>query len=184
MRSSCGCGRAFASAVLAVGLALAAVPVASADPEVLPDPPIPGVEDPPPAVLGVEDPAPVGDADAAQTACGQFAIALDYSASNYTDFANGLALGNQYADPEVAEANTVGRTALRQSAVTAMDAANTPGLAPEIASPMHAWSVDATKLLLMMAVRANVDAINNVATEMNDDTSAVQLACSQAGSRA
>jgi hypothetical protein len=173
MRSSCGCGRALASAVLAVGLALAVVPVASADPEGLPDPPAPGVE----------DPAPVADADAMPLACGQFAIALDYSASNYTDFANGLALGNPYADPEVADANTVGRTALRQAAVTVMEAANTPGLAPDIASPMHAWSVDATKLLVMMAVRASVDSINNVATELNDDATAVQLACSQAGTR-
>ena len=74
---------------------------------------------------------------------------LDGSSNYYGDFADSIE-GSDYSDPAVASSNVVGRTALRQSAAVAMDAANTPGLQPEIADPMRIWSLGATKLLVKM----------------------------------
>ncbi len=65
-------------------------------------------------------------------ACRQFGSALDLAASNYEDFAYATAgSGNavNYQDPNVAQSNLLGRTALREAAGTALDAAGDPGAA-------------------------------------------------------
>lgn len=174
---------------VAAALGLLSTPMAAADPEPFPPMPAPApAADAPvdPGPMPVADPAalPIDPADAAHEACSKFAVVLDFSSQNYVDFANELALGNQYSDPSVATANVTGRVGLRQSAVTAMSAANTPGLAPEISAPMRAWSGDATKLWAAMAVRAPVDTINKLATELNDDGTNAQMACANAGTHA
>ena len=50
-----------------------------------------------------------------------------------------------------------------------MDAANTPGLQPEVGDPMRSWSLDATKLLVKMGLRIPGDSLNTTANEMNND---------------
>jgi len=65
-----------------------------------------------------------------------------------------------------------------------MDSAGTPGLDPTVANPMRAWSADATKLLLKMALRIPGDSLNTTATEMNNDATAAQEACAAAGTHA
>ncbi|WP_234785292.1 hypothetical protein [Mycolicibacterium mucogenicum] len=77
-----------------------------------------------------------------------------------------------------------GRTALRKAAAAAMTASTTPGLQPEIAAPMRAWSVDATKLLLIMGLRGGGDTLDNAATELNNDAYDAQTACAAAGTHA
>ncbi len=89
-----------------------------------------------------------------------------------------------YADPAVSSSNVVGRTALRESAAVAMDAANTPGLQPEIADPMRIWSLGATKLLVKMGLRIPGESLNSTATEMNNQATKVQQACAAAGTHA
>ena len=92
--------------------------------------------------------------------------------------------GSNYNDPAVQSSNEVGRTALRQAAGVAMDSANTPGLDPSIADPMRAWSADATKLLLKMALHISGESLNTTATEMNTDATNAQQACAAAGTHA
>jgi hypothetical protein len=205
---------ALAASLIGYGIALAVVPTASADPgdPVLPAPPPPGLGPPaqadaapvqpapPPPGLGPPaqaDAAPPGmfgggaqpadGGDSAKTACAQFARALNFASINYEDFAYSIA-GNgssvDYADPNVQSNNVAGRTALRVAAASAMDAAATPGLSPDIANPMRLWSVDAAKLLVMMGVRGNGDVINSSATDVNNDTKNVQMACAAAGTHA
>jgi hypothetical protein len=184
--------RALAASFIAFGIGLALVPTASADPTdpVQPAPPAPGpvvqADAPVPGLPGDGVP-PVDGGDAAKTACAQFARALNYAAVNYGDFADSIA-GNgtyvNYGDPTVQTNNAVGRTALRQAATVAMDAAATPGLAPEIANPMRAWSMNAAKLMLVMGVRAGGDTIDGAATDVNNNTHDVQMACAQAGTHA
>jgi hypothetical protein len=65
-----------------------------------------------------------------------------------------------------------------------MDAANTPDLDPAMGDPMRAWSADATKLLLKMALRIPGDSLNTTATEMNNDATNAQQACAAAGTHA
>jgi hypothetical protein len=65
-----------------------------------------------------------------------------------------------------------------------MDAANTPGLDPAIGQPMRAWSADATKLLIKMAVHIPGDSLNTTATEMNTDATNAQQTCAAAGTHA
>lgn len=129
--------------------------------------------------------APTSDnADpAAVTACAAFAQALDGTSVYYGEFADSFE-GSSYSDPAVNDSNVVGRTALRQAAALAVEAANTPGLQPEIADPMRQWSVDATKLLVKMGLRIPGESLNTTATEMNDDATKVQMACAQAGTHA
>lgn len=123
---------------------------------------------------------------AAVAACSQFADVLDATSVYYGDFADSLDAfaAENYSDPAVAGTNTMGRTALRQGAGVALNAANTPGLAPAVAGPMRSWSFDATKLLVKMGLRGGRDSLNVTADEMNNDAVAVQLACAGAGTHA
>ena len=174
-------------AIFAALPALAAVPIASADPgDPAPVDPVSG-----------NAPAPVADPagadlspdthDAVSTACRQFGAALDLAATNYEDFAYATAgSGNavNYADPQVVQSNLLGRTALREAAGTALDAAGTPGLPGDVADPMRAWSLHATKLVLIMGLRGGGDSLNNAATDLNTDANNVQMACALNGSHA
>ncbi|BBX20310.1 hypothetical protein [Mycolicibacterium duvalii] len=130
-------------------------------------------------------PAPA--APEAVAACTQFARALDLASLSYSDFANALALGQarpDYSDPTVSSSNTYGRTGLREAVGVALTASRTPGLAPQIAAPMRSWALSATKLVLLMGLRAGVDRFNHNADQINGETEAVQKACADAGTRA
>lgn len=120
---------------------------------------------------------------AALQACGQFAEVLDTSSSYYGDFADSFE-GSSYSDPAVDSSNVTGRTALRQSAAVAMQAAQTPGLDSSIADPMRVWSLGASKLLVKMGLRISGDSLNSTATEMNNQAEQVQQACANAGTHA
>jgi hypothetical protein len=161
---------------LAFGIGMTVVPAASAD-----DITVDGSASAPVQVAA----GPTSDnADpAALQACGQFAEALDGSSTYYGDFADSFE-GSSYDDPSVSSSNSVGRTALRQSAATAMTAAQTPGLDPSIADPMRIWSLGATKLLVKMGLRIPGDSLNGTATEMNNQAELVQQACANAGTHA
>ena len=168
--------RTLAASVLAFCIGLAVTPAASAD-DVGTDSSSPG-----PVVVTPADPSD-NVTDAAGTACGTFAQVLDGSSNYYGDFADSIE-GSDYSDPAVSSSNVVGRTALRQSAAVAMDAANTPGLQPEIADPMRIWSLGATKLLVKMGLRIPGESLNSTATEMNNQAEQVQQACAAAGTHA
>lgn len=130
---------------------------------------------------------PADPAPEAVAACTEFARALDLASLSYSDFANALALGEarpDYADPIVSSSNAYGRTGLREAVGVAMSAAGTPGLAPQIAAPMRAWALGATKLIVLMGLRVGVDRFNANATAINEHTEAVQQACADAGTRA
>jgi len=121
----------------------------------------------------------------AEIACSQFAGALDLAAVNYSDFADAIAgPEDNYADATVQDTNVTGRTALREAARVALEASRTPGLPPDIAAPMRSWSLHATKLLLVMGLHGGGGVLNNVATQVNDDTNTVQFACAAAGTQA
>lgn len=177
------------AAFVAVGIGLAAAPVAAAQPA-------PGSAGdgttPPPVQVDTGPPVQMSASTsdnanpAAVTACGQFADVLDATSTYYGDFADALEQNAQpnYADPYVADSNAVGRTALRQGAGVAMSAANTPGLPPDIANAMRSWSLSATKLLLKMGLRTGGDTLNVTATQMNTDATNVQMACAAAGTHA
>ena len=77
-----------------------------------------------------------------------------------------------------------GRTALRQAAAASLTASTTPGLQPDIAIPMQSWSVNATKLMILVGVRAPIDPVNGKATDLNKDAENVELACAAAGTHA
>src|SRR5882672_7105873 len=133
-------GRTIIAASVAAGVGLAVVPSAAADPGDAAGPDMPGPDMPGPVQVAGQT---SDNADpAAVQACGQFGDALDASSSYYGDFADALETYEQpdYQDPATSSSNTVGRTALRQSAAVAMDAAGTPGLSPDIADPMRSWS--------------------------------------------
>ena len=119
----------------------------------------------------------------AVTACAEFAAALDGASTYYGGFADSLE-GTNYADPGVQSTNQLGRTALRQAAGVGLDAANTPGLDPAMASPMRAWSAGATKLLVKMALHIPGESLNTTATDMNNDAVLAQEACAAAGTHA
>lgn len=166
--------RVAAASAVTVGLGLTFAPTAFADDDAAPQNPQVAV-----------DAVPVSDtaSPAAVTACGNFAQALDGAAEYYGEFSDSFE-GSDYNDPAVQSSNQVGRTALRQAAGVAMDSANTPGLDPSMADPMRAWSADATKLLLKMALRIPGDSLNTTATKMNDDATNAQQACAAAGTHA
>jgi hypothetical protein len=168
--------RALAASLFAFGIGLIAVPTASAD-DVGTDGSSAG-----PVVVTPVDPSD-NVTDAAAQACGQFAQVLDGSSTYYGDFADSFE-GSSYDDPAVDSSNAVGRTALRESAATAMTAAQTPGLDPAIAEPMRIWSLGATKLLVKMGLRISGDSLNGTATEMNNQAELVQKACAAAGTHA
>ena len=176
MKSSHVCERALAASVMAFCIGLMVIPAASAD-DLGSDPSSPG-----PVVVTPVDPSD-NVTDAAAQACGTFAQVLDGSSNYYGEFADSFE-GSDYSDPAVDSSNGVGRTALRQSAGVAMDAANTPGLQPDIAEPMRIWSLGATKLLVKMGLRIPGDSLNSTATEMNNEAEKVQTACAAAGTHA
>jgi hypothetical protein len=172
-------GRTVLAMSVAVGVGLAVAPSAAADPGDAAGPDMPG----PVQVAGQNS----DNADpAAVQACGQFGDALDASSSYYGDFADALETYEQpdYQDPATSSSNTVGRTALRQSASVALDAAGTPGLSPDIADPMRSWSFGATKLLIKMGLHGGGEGLNTTANEMNDNATKVQTACAAAGTHA
>ena len=159
--------------LVVVGVALAAAPYAAAEPGELPPAP-PGPES---STIDVAEPT----MSAAETACSQFAGSLDLAASSYSDFAD-VTSGNQwsYGDPVVASANVTSRTALREAAAAALAASATPGLQREIVGPMRRWSLQATKLLLIIGVHGNDDMTNGAASDLNDDAYKTQTACADA----
>lgn len=162
-----------ATSLISLGLGSVFIPTAYADDDPAPDP-------------GVQmNAAPTSDdaQPAAVTACSNFAQALDGAAEYYGSFSDSFE-GSDYSDPAVQSSNEVGRTALRQAAGVAMDAAGTPGLDPSIGDPMRSWSVDATKLLLKMGLHIPGDSLNTTATEMNTDATRAQEACAAAGTHA
>lgn len=169
MKSSSMCARVAAAATVALTQGCLLAPVTHADP-------------------GVEVAAPTSDAanPVAVAACEQFAAVLDATSTYYGDFADAIEAYAQpdYSDPAVQESNVTGRTALRQGAVAAMDAANSPGVPPDIANPMRAWSFDATKLLVKMGLRGGGESLNVTATELNTDAESAQQACAAAGTHA
>jgi hypothetical protein len=177
--------RAVALSFLVLGIGLAVIPTASADPT------DPDQTEQQPAGPGTGLPSTItpvsADSDpAAADACKQFSAAMNYAATNYEDFAYATAgEGNyvNYGDPNVTRSNTIGRSALREAAGVAMDASNTPGLPPEISAPMRAWSLHAGKLLVIMGLRGGGDSLNSTATELNTDARNVQMSCAAAGAR-
>jgi hypothetical protein len=168
--------RVVAASVVAFGLGLTLAPSALADDVTVDDS---GAG----AVQVAAGPTSENASPAAVQACGQFAEVLDGSSTYYGDFADAFE-GSDYADPAVSSSNTVGRTALRQSAAVSMQAAQTPGLDPAIADPMRIWSLGATKLLVKMGLRIPGDSLNSTATEMNNQAVKVQEACAAAGTHA
>jgi hypothetical protein len=177
------CAGGAIAALLAVGIGVAATGVATAQPDG--GTPAPGpVDTAPPVQMS----APTSDNanPAAVGACSQFGDVLDATSTYYGNFADALEenAAPNYSDPYLRDSNTVGRTALRQGAAVAMTTANTPGLPPDIANPMRSWSLDATKLLLKMGLRGGGQTLNDTATEMNNDATAVQQACAAAGTHA
>jgi hypothetical protein len=161
---------------MAFCIGLMVTPAASAD-DLGSDPSSPG-----PVVVTPADPSD-NVTDAAATACGTFAQALDGSSNYYGEFADSFE-GSDYSDPAVDSSNGVGRTALRQAAAVSMQAAQTPGLDPAVADPMRVWSLGATKLLVKMGLRIPGDSLNSTATEMNNQAEKVQMACAAAGTHA
>lgn len=162
---------AMACASLALGLA----PTAWADEEdVVPAPP-------PVQVAGVD---PADNADpVAVSACGAFAQILDGSSYYFGSFADSFE-GSDYNDPAVQSSSQLGRQAMRESAGAAMNVANTPGLAPDIAGPMRSWSMGATAMWAKMGLRIPGESLNTTATGMNDNATKVQEGCAAAGTHA
>jgi hypothetical protein len=141
LKSSDVGGRALVASVIAFCIGLSVTPAASAD-DVGTDGSSPG-----PVVVTPVDPSD-NVTDAAAMACGTFAQVLDGSSQYYGDFADSFE-GSDYNDPTVDSSNELGRTALRESAATAMDAANTLRLQPDISDPMRVWSLGATAAVKM-----------------------------------
>jgi hypothetical protein len=169
--------RTVAASVMAFCIGLTIAPAASAD-DIDTDAPSPGA----PVMVAPVDPSD-NATEPAVLACGNFAQALDASSSYYGEFADSFE-GSDYADPAVDSSNSVGRTALRQSAAVAMQAAQTPGLDPAIANPMRTWSLGASMLLVKMGLRIPGESLNGTATEMNKQAEDVQMACATAGTHA
>lgn len=164
------------AALLTLGVALAFAPLSAAEP----------ADAAGPGPVAVESQSSADADPVASAACGQFAEVLDATSYYYGDFAEEIESYSNpdFDDPAIASSNEVGRTALRQGASVTLSTANTPGLSPDIASPMRSWSWGATKLLVKMAVRTSGDTMNTTATEMNTDAEAVQAACAAAGTHA
>ncbi len=171
------CQRAVAAVFISSCVGIACSAMASADDDLAANPGSP-VQVQVAAAPTSDDATP-----AAVAACGQFGVVLDGASTYYGDFADAIE-GSSYSDPAVDSSNVTGRTALRQGAALAMEAANTPGLQPEIANPMRSWSLDATKLLVKMGLRIPGDSLNTTANEMNNDATRAQEACAAAGTHA
>lgn len=175
--------RPFVYALAALGVALTAAVPSHADP-VEPPAPGPAVPGPGNAIQAAQPVEPVDStaAAAAADACDKFNTIMDYAASGYSDFAENLAgAKGDYSNGLVTATNSGGRSALREAASAANDVANTPGLDPEIATPMHKWSGDAHKLWILMGLRVGVDGVNGKATDLNNDADNVKMGCAHAG---
>jgi hypothetical protein len=168
--------RTIAATVVAFGVGMTVAPTALADDYTVDGSSVGPVQ------VAAADPSDAATPAAVQ-ACGAFAEVLDTSSSYYGDFADSFE-GSSYSDPSVDSSNVTGRTALRQSAAVAMQAAQTPGLDPSIANPMRIWSLGASKLLVKMGLRIPGDSLNSTATEMNNQAEQVQQACANAGTHA
>lgn len=193
------------SAALVVALSLTAP--AHADPTVDPVPPAPATSVPEagplpgPAPVPAEpdaaaaDPAgpadpeavglsPVGDTgNPVHDACEQFFQAGNLAATTYEDFADaseGASNTVNYGDPEVQRTALISRAALRTAAGAALDAANTPGLPPEVADPMRSWSMHATKLIFVVGLHAGRETMNNAVNQVNIDYGNARQACALA----
>ncbi|MGV0806736.1 hypothetical protein [Mycolicibacterium setense] len=197
MRSSHVYGRGLASLLIAFSIGFAATPTAVAEPgdeAGSPGPAAPAVPELPPVLPAAPAagpvPVPVASTDdpgvPAVTACSTFATALDSASTYYGDFADSIEGVERpdYGDPTISTTNTSGRTALREAAASAMNAAGTPGLSPDIANPMRSWSFGATKLLLKMGLRTGGQSLNDTATQLNTDATNAQMACAAAGTHA
>lgn len=188
MNSPHRCARAIVLCGLVFGAPFAVLAPAAAQP----DPagtdaaPTPAGEVAAPPAVQMSAPTADNANPVAVTACGRFAEVLDATSTYYGDFADALEQTAQpnYGDPSISGSNTVGRTALRQGAVVAMDAANLPGLPGDIAGSMRNWSLDATKLLVKMGLHGSGESLNATASEMNNDAVAAQTACAAAGTHA
>lgn len=140
------------------------------------------------ASVGWADPAgdgvPAEQPSPARDACAQFGQALNLAAESYDEFAYATAGGGNavnYTDQQVWRTNVIGRTALREAAYAVLSASRTPGLPPEVSRPMRTWSLDATKLLVIMGVRGGGDALNAAADQLNTDAREGQMACALHG---
>jgi hypothetical protein len=186
MTTSQTSGRALSALLIAGGIAMAAAPVALADPDTA-GVDAPGGEDPAPVMMPGVNAQPIESGDTPQAivdSCKAFSVALNYAASNYEDFAYNTAGGGNsvnYADGSVVSANAVGRTALREAASMSMSAASAPGLPPDISAPMRSWSLRAAKLVIVMGLHGGGETLNNTATDMNADAREVQMACARNG---
>jgi hypothetical protein len=167
------------AAMALTGLAIGFAPAAWADEDgAAPDP---GAGVGSIQVQGV-DPSDTAEAPAVQ-ACGQFAQILDGSSYYFGEFADSFE-GSDYGDPAVQSSGDVGRQAMRESAGAAMNAANTPGLSPDIAEPMRSWSMGATAMWAKMGIRLPGESLNTTANGMNENAGKVQSACAAAGTHA
>lgn len=194
-------GATIGSAALLVALS---VTPAHADPTPSPAPPGPATPSPeagPPAGLPPvpADPAtpPADPADPVdppadglpplassgnpvKDACDQFLQAGNVAATAYEEFADASeGPGNDlnWGDPEVQRTSVSSRLALRQAASAANQAANVPGLPPEVADPMRSWSFHVNKLFFVVSVRSGRDTINNSVQQVNDDYGTTQQVC-------
>jgi hypothetical protein len=189
MRSSHVCGRTLATSLIAFGIGLAALPVASADPndDAQTDTPAPGPSVPPTGPITLSTNAgPLPTDDPTSTACHQFASALNVAAVGYEDFAYATAGGGNYVnygDPSVVSSNIAGRSGLKEAAAAAATLAATPGLPGDIAGPMGSWAAHAAQLYLLMTVGGGGDALNSTAVDLNNDGRNAQMACAAAGVR-
>lgn len=86
-----------------------------------------------------------------------------------------------YTDQHVWTTNFVGRTALREAARSVLSASRTPGLPPEISDPMWSWSLNATKLLVVMGLRGGGDRLNSAANGLSVEARDAQMACALRG---
>ncbi|WP_234792750.1 hypothetical protein [Mycolicibacterium fortuitum] len=183
-----------AALLVVFGIGFAAMPCATAEPGDEAGAPGPVAPQLPPvaAVAPAAGPVPVPVASTddpgapAVTACSTFANALDSASTFYGDFADSIEGVERpdYGDPTISTTNTSGRTALREAAASALNAAGTPGLSPDIANPMRSWSFGATKLLLKMGLRSGGQSLNDTATQLNNDATNAQMACAAAGTHA
>ena len=185
MKTSHACARLLAASMIVCGAATPGPAIAAADPaddsavvsNSADQPAAPLAPAPGPQLVPVSDP---GADPAAAEACSKFAEALDNAANGYGSYADSL----EDQDGTAAMSNGVGRTSLRTSAGAAMDAANTPGLPPDIADPMRAWSMGAAKLMVKVGLNMTGGTLDDTAIEVNNNAEAVQFACAAHGTHA
>ena len=158
----------------------------------LPDPADPADPAAPPADPAPADPAdpqvdalpPLpGTGDPVKDACDQFMQAGNLAATTYEEFADaseGSSNTVNYGDPEVQRTSLISRAALRTAAGAALDAANIPGLPPEVSDPMRSWSMHATKLIFVVGLHAGRETMNNAVNQVNIDYGNARQACALA----